>query len=30
MISDEKNDPEKYGQWKKWNFDNWKNGVMIA
>ena len=30
MISDEKNDPEQYGQWKKWQFDNWKNGVMIA
>ena len=29
MISDEKNDPEKYGQWKKWNFDIWKNGVLI-
>ena len=27
MISDEKNDPEQYGQWKKWNFDNWKSGV---
>jgi len=27
MISDEKNDPEKYGQWRKWNFDIWKNGV---
>jgi len=27
MISDEKNDPEQYGQWKKWNFENWKNGV---
>ena len=30
MISDEKNDPEHYGQWKKYNFDNWKNGVIIA
>ena len=27
MISDEKNDPEQYGQWKKWNFNVWKNGV---
>ena len=27
MISDEKNDPEQYGQWRKWNFDNWKNGM---
>ena len=27
MISDEKNDPEQYGQWKKWNFEYWKNGV---
>lgn len=27
MISDEKNDPEMYGQWLKWNFDNWKKGV---
>ena len=28
MISDEKNNPEPYGQWLKWNFDNWKNGVI--
>ena len=26
MIGNENND-ERYGQWKKWNFDNWKNGV---
>ena len=27
MISDEKNDPEQYGQWRKWNFHNWKDGM---
>ena len=27
MISNEENDPKQYGQWKKWNFDNWKSGV---
>ena len=27
MISDEKNNPEQYGQWRKWNFDNWKDGM---
>ena len=27
MVSDEKNDTEQYGQWKKWNFNIWKNGV---
>ena len=26
MIGNENND-ERYGQWKKWNFDNWKSGV---
>ena len=28
MISDEKDDPEEYGQWGKWNFDIWKEGVL--
>tara|TARA_B100000925_G_scaffold116400_1_gene86339 strand:+ start:9460 stop:10545 length:1086 start_codon:yes stop_codon:yes gene_type:complete len=27
MISNEENDPKLYGQWKKWDFDNWKLGV---
>ena len=27
MISDENNDPEQYGQWKKINFTNWKDGM---
>ena len=27
MISDDNNDPEQYGQWKKFNFTNWKDGM---
>ena len=27
IVGDNENNDKRYGQWKKWNFDNWKNGV---
>ena len=30
MLNDEKDNQPQYGTWTKYNFDNWKNGVMIA
>ena len=30
MLNDDKDSEPQYGTWRKYNFDNWKNGVMIA